>query len=156
VLPGEEAQLRLTWVLQALADDAVPLTDWETLLSGIRDAGGISTPTRALYRALRLRLRDRLPGPETGLMAVPLPAEHEAALGENGAVAGHLEFQRWLQEYVATSGPGIVLVTACSQARELASELARAEHPLIRTLTQEELDGPSVADSVAAICPGGP
>ena len=150
VLPSEEAQLRLTWVLQALADDGVPPTDSEALLSGIRDAGGIGTPTRTLCNALRLRLRDRLPGPSTGLTAVPLPAEYEADLGDKGTVAGCFEFQRWLREYIATVGPSITLVTVSSQVRELVSELARAEHPLIRTLTQEELYGPSAVHGSAA------
>lgn len=153
VLPGEEAQLRLTWVLQALADDGVPLTDPAALLSGIRDAGGIDTSTRTLHNALRLRLRDRLPGPSTGLAAVPLPAEYEANLGDNGTVAGRFEFQRWLRGYIATAGPGITLVTMSPQVRELVSELARAEHPLIRTLTQEELNQPSVVHGSAAKSP---
>jgi tetratricopeptide (TPR) repeat protein len=154
VLPGEEAQLRLTWVLQALADGGVPLTDSAALLSGIRDAGGIDTPTRTLCNELRLRLRERLPGPNTGLAAVPLPAECEAGLGDNGTVAGRFEFQRWLREYIAKAGPGITLVTTSPQVRELVSELARAEHPLVRTMTQEELNGPGVVHGSAANTPG--
>jgi tetratricopeptide (TPR) repeat protein len=154
VLPGEEAQLRLTWLLQALADDGVPLTDSAALLSGIRDAGGIDTPTRTLRNELRLRFRDRLPGPSTGLMAVPLPAEHEAGLGDNGTVVGRFEFQRWLREYIKKADPGIMLVTMSPQVRELVSELARAEHPMVRTLTQEELNGPSAVPGSAANSPG--
>jgi hypothetical protein len=141
-------------VLQALADGGVPLTDSAALLSGIRDAGGIDTPTRTLCNELRLRLRERLPGPNTGLAAVPLPAECEAGLGDNGTVAGRFEFQRWLREYIAKAGPGITLVTTSPQVRELVSELARAEHPLVRTMTQEELNGPGVVHGSAANTPG--
>jgi tetratricopeptide (TPR) repeat protein len=37
VLPDREAVVRLTWVLQALADDGIPLTDWQALVTGVRD-----------------------------------------------------------------------------------------------------------------------
>jgi tetratricopeptide (TPR) repeat protein len=154
VLPDEGAKLRLTWVLQALANDAVPLTDPAALLSGIRDAGGIGTPTRTLYRALRYRLRDRLPGPNNGFIAVPLPTEYEASLFECGTVEARFEFRLWLREYVATSGPAITLITESSQVRELVSELARVVHPLIKTLTKKELDGPIVSDHSAPSRPG--
>jgi tetratricopeptide (TPR) repeat protein len=156
LLPDDDAQLRLTWVLQALADDAIPLTDWKAILSGIRDAGGVGVPIQALHRALRLHLRDLLPGPNTGLVAVPLPAEHEAALGSNGTVTGRLEFRRWLKEYVATSGSGIALVSVSSQSRELASDIASAVDPLIKTLTQEELNGQGAASRTATSGPGSP
>lgn len=156
VLPDDEAQLRLTWVLQALADDGVPLTDGEALLRGIRDAGGIGASPRVLYRALRLCFRDRLPGPSTGFRPVPVPAGHEAALGDNGSLTGRFEFRSWLRQYVATSGPAIALVTAGPAAREQASTLARGVHPLIKTLTREELRGSGAAGYAAASGPDGP
>lgn len=76
-------------------------------------------------------------------MPIPLPADYEAALRDVDMVR-QFEFRRWLSERVATFGPNIALVTASSDTRELASELARAEHPLIKTLTQEELDSRNV------------
>jgi tetratricopeptide (TPR) repeat protein len=146
VLPDAEARLRLTWVLQALVEDGVPITDWRSLLAAVRDAGGIMAPTRALVHGVRARLRDELPGPRTGKRVIPVPGEHEAALlgqpdGSAAAPTSQPEhaFLRWLRETVAVSGPAVTLVTGSQDARELVSALAHAEHRLITTLAEDEL-----------------
>ena len=147
VLPDAEARLRLTWVLQALVDDGVPITDWRALLTAVRDAGGITAPLRTLRRAVRARLRDQLRGPRTGRRTIPVPPEHEAALvaqlpgGGVTVSAGQPrhEFLRWLRQTVEVSGPAITLVTGTQDARELVSALARTEDRLITTLSEDEL-----------------
>jgi flagellar biosynthesis component FlhA len=150
VLPDADARLRLTWILQALVDEDVPIADWQAVLAAVHEAGGITAPTRALSRAVRLRLRDQLPGPLTGKPVVRVPAEHEAALlgeltAEGGPAvpsqSGH-EFLRWLRQTVAARGPTIALVTRTQDAREVVSALARAEDRMIATLSEDELPSP--------------
>jgi hypothetical protein len=149
VLPDADSRLLLTWILQRLVDDGIPVTDWRTLLTAVRDAGGITVPSRALYRAARARSRDRLPGPQTGRKTIHVPAEHEAALlgraPDDPAVPvsdPRLEFLRWLRGTVAAAGPAITLVTESPDAVEVVSGLARTENRMITTLSIDELDAP--------------
>lgn len=149
VLPDADARLRLTWVLQRLVEDRVPITDWKAVLTAVRDVGGITVPSRTLYLAARARLRDQLPGPRTGRKTVPVPGELEKAL--LGLVAGHQaaapadprqEFMRWLREAVASDGPAITLVAGTQDGREAVSALARAENRMITTLSADEIAEP--------------
>jgi tetratricopeptide (TPR) repeat protein len=151
VLPDADARLRLTWILQRLVEDGLPITDWVAMLTAVRDAGGITTPSRVLYRAVRARLRYQLPGPRTGRKTVFVPAEREQALLELGGAAGgsaaspadpRHEFLRWLRQAVASAGPAITLVTGTQDGREVVSALARTEHRMITTLSRDELAEP--------------
>jgi tetratricopeptide (TPR) repeat protein len=147
VLPDVDARLRLTWVLQALADDGVPITDWRALLMAVRKAGGITAHLRTLHRAARARLHDQLPGPRTGKRPVPVPAELQSTLlghpPSRPATASwsepRHEFLRWLRRTLSASGPAITLVASTQEARELVSVLARTEDRLITTLSEDEL-----------------
>jgi tetratricopeptide (TPR) repeat protein len=148
VLPDEDARLRLTWVLQQLVTDGVPITDWRTVLDAVREAGGITAPTQALRRAARAALRDSLAAPQTGRRPVRVPYAHEAALlgeplnGDGGARSSNEsrhDFMRWLRETVAETGPAVTLVTHSQDARELVALLARAEDRLIMTVSENEL-----------------
>jgi tetratricopeptide (TPR) repeat protein len=149
VLPDADARLRLTWILQALVDEHVPITKWRPLLLAIREAGGIKAPTRIVHRAVRAGLNDQLPGQQIGRRVVLIPAEHEAALLGSGhadpAAARNEprhEFLRWLRQTITVSGPAITVVTATQDARELISSLARTENPLVTTLSAHELTPP--------------
>jgi hypothetical protein len=145
VLPDGDARLQLTWVLQALVDDGVPIIDWRALLTAVREAGGIAAPVRSLVQAARSRLRDELPGPQTGRTPIAVPPELEAALiGPPVEEAGsphdpQHEFQRWLRRTVSAAGPAIALVTSDEQSRERVGALTRAEGGLITTLSEHEL-----------------
>lgn len=145
VLPDGDARLQLTWVLQALVDDGVPITEWRALLTAMREAGGFAAPVVSLVQAVRSRLRDELPGPQTGRTPIAVPPELEAALtGPPSEEAGspndpQHEFQRWLRRTVAASGPAIALVTSDEESRERVGALARVEGGLITTLSEHEL-----------------
>ena len=146
VLPDADARLRLTWVLQALVDDGVPVSDWAALLAAIREAGGVGRPVAELRRAVRARLRSSLPGPQTGRTVVIVPAEHEEALlkptDANTAIDPEHDVMRWLRGTVAAMGPAITLVTRTQNGREQLSALARTEDRLITTMSQDELSTP--------------
>jgi tetratricopeptide (TPR) repeat protein len=146
VLPDADARLGLTWVMQRLVDDRIPITDWKALLTTVREAGGITVPLRTLHYTIRARFRDQIPGPQTGRTPVVVPAEYEAALLDSTprvppASRGKLcyEFQRWLRETMAAAGPAITLVTSTQKAREVVNSFARTEHRLITTLSRDEL-----------------
>lgn len=144
-VPDEDARLRLTWVLQALVGDEVPITDGRRILEAVRDAGGITAPTRSLRQAVRARLRDQLPGPRAGNKVHRVPEELEAALLGRQDLPGvvvpgesRLRFQRWLRETVGLFGPAISLVTGSQDAREVVAGLARSEHRFVTTLSEDE------------------
>ena len=141
VLPDANAQLRLTWVMQELVSDGVPITNWRTLLTAMQEAGGITASSRILCRAARDRLRDDLPGPRTGKESVHVPIEHETALLDAAAPLGDPghEFMRWLRQTITVHGPAITLVADTEDGRELVSALARTENRLIATLSKGEL-----------------
>jgi hypothetical protein len=147
VVPGLEARVRLTWVLQALVDDGVPVREWRTILTSIAAAGGIGMPRAALRRAVRADLREQLPGREAGRRQVLVPTEHEEALVAltNGASTGDVpnherhDFMRWLRETIEEDATSLTLVTRGDDARELVSALVRSESPSIVTLSASEV-----------------
>lgn len=146
VVPDADARLLLTWLLQRLVDDGIPVTDWRALLSAVRTAGGISMPLPELRRVVREQMPDLLPGPRTGRKAVEVPAEYEQALlghPPDGRVASRnvlrLDFLRWLRQEVAVSGAAITLITRSQAGREIIGVLGRAENSMITTLTRDEL-----------------
>jgi tetratricopeptide (TPR) repeat protein len=139
VVPDADARLRLTWILQALADDAVPLANWPALLASIRESGGIDQPAATLTPAVRRGLRDQLPGPRTGLAPLHVPDDQEALL-RRATAEDELTFLRWVRESCERTGAGVVLITRTSDARERASLLTREGYPTMRTLTREELN----------------
>jgi hypothetical protein len=149
VLPDADARLRLTWVLQRLVEDGLPITDWMAMLTAIHDAGGITAPSHVLHRAIRARLRDQLPGARTGRKTVFVPAELEQALlggaADDSAASPadpRHEFLRWLRQTVASDGPAITLIAGTQDAREVVSALARSENRIITTLSRDELAKP--------------
>ena len=147
VVPDLAARLRLTWLLQRLAADGVPFAAWRELLTAVRDAGGLATGMTPLYRAVRLRLRDALPGPRSGRMPVTVPGDYERALtGSDPAMPPvrraqlRVEFLAWLRQQTTEGSPCITLVAGTAEGREAAAAIARPYYPLVTTLTAAELD----------------
>lgn len=147
VVPDLAARLRLTWLLQLLAADGVPFADWRELLTAVRHAGGLATGTTPLYRAVRLSLRNALPGPGSGRMPITLPGDYERALtGSDPAMPPgrcaqlRVEFFAWLRQQTTEGSPCITLVAGTAEGREAAAAIARPYYPLVTTLTVAELD----------------
>jgi hypothetical protein len=145
VLTDRAAVLKLTWVLQALVTDGVPITDWRSVLRALREAGGMTAPTRTLCRAAREGLRHRLVAAGAGHRSIRVPAGHEAALlgrqNPPAAVergAARIRFLHWLRQAVEVDGPTLSLVTGSQDARELMAPLVRAEYPFVMTWSEEE------------------
>jgi FHIPEP family len=144
VLPDQRAVVRLTWILQYLAAERIPVTLWRAILGGIRDAGGITMPVKSLSRAARARLRTQLPGPRYGRRVLRVPAPVQEALARH---SGPLplppgvthEFQRWLRESAAAGGPALSLVADDEDIREAVVALTRSHYQFVTTFTEEDL-----------------
>ena len=139
-VPDRRARLRLTWLLQSLVNESVPITDMRTILGTIKDAGGIDELVRVLARRVRLALRDRLPGPREPGSRVIVPPELETALlADNWSeYPPPLEVVQWLRRTVSVRGPLISIVAAKPEARERIAVLARLEHGFIATFSIDE------------------
>jgi hypothetical protein len=137
VVPDRRARERLTWVLKALVQDGVPITDWRAILEAIRDAGGTDAPIRVLRRAARGRLRDQLPGPRAGDRLLQLPE----SLSTSALGPARVDLLDWLRTSVAGAGPAISIVTQTQDQREAVAPIARGFSALITTFAADELDG---------------
>jgi tetratricopeptide (TPR) repeat protein len=148
IVPDADAVLSLTWLLQRLVSDAIPVTEWGAILAAVRDAGGLTTPGDDLYRAVRCRLRPQLPGQLTGRSPINVPGEYEQALTatdddgtDTSRTERRVEFLAWLRQQVTAADPAITLITRTQEGREAVAALARTRHRLITALTWEEAYG---------------
>jgi hypothetical protein len=140
--PDTASRLRLTWLLQGLVREQVPITRAELLLRTVRDAPRSATPVE-LHRLVRVAVRAQLPGPRGGDLLITLPPELEAGLAIvdrplRGADSVHL--QRWLRSSAAELGPAFSVVTSGHEAREFVSAAATGLHPLVTTFSAPELE----------------
>lgn len=135
VVPDRRAKERLTWVLKALVQDGLPITDWQVILEAIREAGGTNAPIRVLRRAARRRLFDQFSGPRDSERVLILP--DELATGALGSY--RLDLLDWLRSNVVRAGPWITIVTRTQDQREAVAPIARDFSPLITTLSANEL-----------------
>ena len=148
VVPDTEAVLHITWLLQRMVSDTVPIAEWRQILTVVRDAGGLTVPSSSLYQAVRRGLRTLLPGPGTGRTPVEVPSEYELPMNSaNDGDTSTLPMMRragflvWLGEQIAETGPAITLITQTQEGREAVAALARTQHRLVTALTREEADG---------------
>ena len=68
---------RLTVLLRDLVAERVPIADWRALFDAVADAGGLDVDVAILRDAVRLRLRDALPGLRSGPRFLHLPPDLE-------------------------------------------------------------------------------
>ena len=155
-MPNPSARVLFTRVVQTLLREQVPLTRPHDVLEGVQDAGLGEDPA-ACVRAVRLRLRDLLPGNASGTKRIPLPPELEESIavwtwedrGRAFLAAPPEEVQDWitrLRELLSTSPPtegepSQVLVTEAWQTRAMLQRLLAFEFPNCPTLSREESAG---------------
>ena len=147
-VPDSGAVLALTWVLQDLLRDGIPLTERRSILAAFRDAGGAAAPTSAAVRAARAALRGRLPGTEPGRPTVRVPAgicsamPVDAASGVDGWLAARAAVDAWVGDMLTQQGPTVRVVAADHAVRELIAPVVRSRDPFVVTLTEEEVTEP--------------
>ena len=88
--PDEDSRLRFVWLVQALLDEKVPVTDWETILQSVTATGLPDRDVSGPLQAVRLALREQLPGNRPDVIHLTLPPSLERTLEswlqrENGA-----------------------------------------------------------------------
>jgi hypothetical protein len=134
---------RLTFLLQDLVAEWVPIADWKAILDAVARAGGLTTDLRTLKRAVRLRLRDTLPGPRSGpqLRHLPWTLQQGLAVTSAGAERARLDLLTWLQASIKAAGPVLSVVTDDAPTREAVAVLARTHHAVVLTFTAEEVSG---------------
>jgi hypothetical protein len=144
VLPDQRAVVRFTWILQSLAGERIPITEWRAILGAVRDAGGMAMPIQTLSRAARARLRAQLPGPRDGRRVLRVPSPLQEALARPSGPpplppgVTH-EFHRWLRQEAAEGGPALSLVAHDEDIREAVAALTRSHYRFVTTFTEEEL-----------------
>ncbi|MDT0353613.1 FHIPEP family type III secretion protein [Pseudonocardia charpentierae] len=134
---------RLTWVLQAMVADRVPILDSSVILDTV---GDLRKPVAELCRATRAALRKQLPGRTPADQWVHVPSWLESSVlsssgGGDGAAENQLQIELagWLRDAAKSNGSVFVVVTGSQQLREIIVPIVRSHLPLVVTLAEEEL-----------------
>jgi tetratricopeptide (TPR) repeat protein len=155
-LPNLATRILFTRVLRALVRELVPVKRPRELLEAVQETG-LSDHPGACVDAVRLRLRDLLPGNEPNALRLRLPEELEEAM----AIWMWADRDRWflaappeeVQEWLAqlsgllqtggatteTPDGSTVVVTRGAHLREPLRRVLELEFPHVMTLSEEEL-----------------
>jgi tetratricopeptide (TPR) repeat protein len=133
----EPAQLAtLHAVARELLADLVPLTPIGVVVKAIEQASSPTTTTAALVDAVRLLVRDRLPG-NRGEPRVGVPAELEAALQRSDGQLAMIASLVGTPEGLGLEA-GAVLVVRDGSLRRGIRRLVAPHHPDVAVITAEE------------------
>ncbi len=155
-LPDQTARIRFTRLLRALVRELVPLTRPQCILAAIQETR-LSDNVSDCLRAVRLRLKDLLPGNQPHAPRIEFPADLEDAIWiwlwqdrvQHFLAAPPEDVQEWLRRIrelvnsVTPSGDdrnvGLTLVTRQPAMRLQVQKLVELEFPHVMTLSREEL-----------------
>ncbi len=150
--PDEDSRLRFVWLVQALLDEKVPVTDWETILQSVTATGLPDRDVSGPLQAVRLALREQLPGNRPDVIHLTLPPSLERTLEswlqrENGASFLALPpevTQEALAEVRALlapheGSPNLALVVSSGELRLPVRRLIALEFPQLMVLSRDEL-----------------
>ncbi|XVU20704.1 FHIPEP family type III secretion protein [Actinoplanes sp. CA-054009] len=135
------AQLRLTWLSQAMLDDGLPIGDGPAIL----DAADLTAPLPVLRRAVRAAMPESLPGRHLDQRWHRLPAELEEIL-ESASWARPVEehyqeradLEHWIDAVLAGNGPVLGVITLGETARQALADILRERHGFVVTRTEAE------------------
>jgi len=159
-LPDQASRLRLVSVLRTLVKEGVPITRWEEILTAFQSAESKGSDLSGVVRAVRLRLKDLLPGNKPDVQRLELPLKwEEVAIAkwlreEHGKVfftpppAEVHELLLEIHGLVDAKDRRFALVTRSSELRPFIRRLTEFEFPDLMALSNEELhtaDDPSAA-----------
>lgn len=150
VFADPDARLRLARVLRELARESVPLTDAPRILHAAQDVGVTGGPLHEAVAAIRLRLREYLPGNRLGARRVSLPETWEGRLvtalagapGDEAIVLSPADVNTLFSEmrgWPELNEPGTVLVTHDLTLRRPLRRLIAAEFPDLMIHGRDEL-----------------
>jgi type III secretion protein V len=150
-LPDETSRLHFVWLLRALLDEKVSIADWPAILQSVAATGLGGRDLSAALRAVRLALKEQLPGNQPGAVQLALPAGLEERLApwlsrESGAPFLALppeetqdalaEVRELLAPYEGS--PNVALVVANGELRLPVRRLIALEFPQLMVLSGEE------------------
>ena len=149
VAPDQVRELRLGRTLRSLLKEQVPITNWEEILETVKAFGLPTHDVHKVVRAVRLKLKQQLPGNTPNARTLELPSEIEEALGrwlrnESGKMfiaippAARDEFFRDVSELVE-SNPDALLIVESAELRPFVRRILRLRFPGIRVLARAEL-----------------
>jgi flagellar biosynthesis component FlhA len=149
VAPDQMRELRLGRTLRSLLKEQVPITNWEEILKTVKTVGLPTHDVQEVVRAVRLRLKQQIPGNTPNARAVELPSEIEKTLGrwlrnEGGKMfiaippAPAKEFVRDVSELVE-SNPDALLIVESAELRPFVRRILKLKFPQIRVLARAEL-----------------
>ena len=149
VAPDQMRELRLGRTLRSLLKEQVPITNWEEILKTVKTVGLPTHDVHEVVRAVRLRLKQQIPGNTPNARAIELPSEIEKTLGrwlhnEGGKMFIAIppvpakEFVRDVSELVE-SNPDALLIVESAELRPFVRRILKLRFPGIRVLTRAEL-----------------
>jgi type III secretory pathway component EscV len=149
-LPDQASHLRFVRLLQQLARERVPITNVKEILQGLRASPLIKHDISESLIAVRLRLRDQLPGNQPQFIRLEVPPAVESKIlssihdeGGKSFLAILPEDTRQLlteiREIPGIQGRQCVLVTRDARTRPLLRRLIEIEFPDQMVIAQEEL-----------------
>ncbi|MBN1479258.1 FHIPEP family type III secretion protein [candidate division KSB1 bacterium] len=150
VLPDSEARIRFASVLSWLIKEHVPINSWEKILSVLKSKGLMTNTIEDLLRAVRLELKEELPGNTTEVRHINLPHEIEDQISnglwrQNGKSflaipAGETQnLLSQIRELVNPDDNNQVLVVERTEIRPFVRRLVELEHPMLMVIARDEL-----------------
>src|ERR1051326_4996967 len=147
VLPDGPTRLHFARLLRALVEEQVPISSWQQILASA-EASGLDNPENAL-RAVRLRLKEQLPGNDPNTVRAELPSEWNNALekwltpgnGENAFAPPPHEAYRFrimLEGLLQSSDGNVALVVDRPEIRPHVRRFLEPWFPNLMILSREE------------------
>jgi tetratricopeptide (TPR) repeat protein len=149
-IPDENSRLGLSRLLRALVRERVPITNGEAILSAIQDDALASDKISETVRAVRLRLKQQLPGNNPGVQYLELPPDMEDTIAswlkhENDKTffaASPRQTHQLLssiRDWLRPMAANVVLVARSSELRPYVRRMIESEFPDLLVLSREEV-----------------
>lgn len=149
-LPDEDAKYYFAQILRALVREQVPITSWKDILEAFKETEPINGDISSAVRAIRLQLKEQLPGNTPNAPHLELPMEWEdmfiAGLKDKDGRTfltlppkETFEFLSTIRGAVKARDWNLVLVTQSPEIRPFVRQLVEHEFPHLMVLAQDEL-----------------
>ena len=147
-IPDWLSRLRFARLLRALVEEQVPITSWRKILACV-EATGLDNLEEAV-RAVRLRLKEELPGNDSKTQRLEVPAEWKDAFEsclENTADASSpaqpaeqaYRVRARLQNFLQSADTNVALVVDKAEIRPQARRFLQSWFPNLMVLSREEV-----------------
>ncbi len=150
VVPDRSSALRVGQTLRALVKDQIPITNWEEILKTIQIVGLQNDAMADWLPAIRVSLKQQLPGNASSGPRVVVPRTIESALeqwlrSENGKTFVAIppeacqEVVSQIRQLIESTQPNVVLVVENAKLRRFINQIVDMEFPALKVLARQEL-----------------